>query len=782
MKWFPVLMLLFATVLLSAKPLALIVKGKGGSPELDREIEHYCSDLKVWLETHRNTEVRICTTPAEVKNELERRPADSPNDGTTLFLFGHGSTNSRRAALSMREGRLTVAALNAMLQKTPCDAIYLFNTMSAPFLDALAAPGRFIVAATDSERQLNPPRYPAFFVQALKQLGPGRKPTDYLSLAGELTRKFYESHKLAVIENSQYFDGREKHSYPFRADPLATVTQKPAEPSQKNFKAPEQQKLTIHPATGETRKRIADAKRLAERYGGYPAFYADRAVSALLNADKTARISIRDSLYFLTESGCEQFAVPRAGGSDPVRLIYPDGRFLQIESGAVPTPEPGSLLEFTRVHHIRVSGHLPEFQTSIPVQSRLPVANHSFKQSGETERYRIKHYHLENQQLAPIIPEPDSVRQTGRTVITTLPSWTEFLAWSHRMMDRSMTLDDSAKTFTDQLLAGAENDREKVRRIYRYLNDLRYVTTPLGAAAFRPQAVGDIIRNRYGDCKDKASALAAICAHAGIRAERVLVMRGGDIDPSFPSWQFNHMLAYVPSLNLWLDATDGLTPFGDLPPGDHGTTGLVVDSDGVKFRKIESAQNIGRFERAIVREGQRVTVRTKQSGVFDYAFRRNMKYQTPETRGNLFAAVLDSALPFAVPEHTQVAPLTEVNGESAYTLTAVPAKELPPQFDLPPELLRPFSAERIFAPRRLFDGRDWEISLSLAGFPVKTLDLQRKTPHCTLLFHSEGERASIRVSGKGAPSISPEEYSAIRGHLREFRIHLRGIIREEPQT
>ena len=47
-----------------------------------------------------------------------------------------------------------------------------------------------------------------------------------------------------------------------------------------------------------------------------------------------------------------------------------------------------------------------------------------------------------------------------------------------------------------------------------------------------------MLRNGFGDCKDKASALAAMCAYAGIRAERVLVNRGGVADPNFPFLHF----------------------------------------------------------------------------------------------------------------------------------------------------------------------------------------------------------------------------------------------------
>ena len=731
-------LLLVSVVHLQAKPVALFVIGRAGSPELEQEIEHTSRELGAWYRKHRNAEVRICRTADALRKEFSRLTEEKNGGNTDLFLFGHASANGKRVTLSMKGGRLSAAELDTLLRKTPCKTVFLFNTMSAPFLDVLRKPGRILVSATDSDRQLNPPRYPHFFLQALKELGPEKPLTDSLSRAGDLTRQFYESHKLAITENSQYFDGQEKHSHPFRSTlpALARTVPEPKEGKPEKPPRPRAPRAVadsaIQPASEETRKRIADAQKLARRYTDYPAFLVRRDISAILNPDQTARIRIADTFYFQTVSGCKRFAPANNPSAIPARLIDPDGRFQRIGRGPIPTPRPGSLLEITREQTLRPTGHLPDFHAVIPVQAPLPIASHTFRTSGAAERYRIRKYHLDKPELAPIPSGRPAVGSRARIVITTLPSWEEFLAWSRRMTDRAMTLDPDAQRFTDTLLQGARSEREKVRRIYTFLNDLRYVTIPLGAAAFRPRSASAVIRDRSGDCKDKASALAAMCARAGIRVERVLVQRGGTIDPDFPSWQFNHMLAYVPSLDLWLDATDG--------------------------------------------NGSSLEIGTHCTGLFDYAFRRRRNTLLPETERNFFASILESTIPTAELKSWTVS-AGESDGSTRYTLQALsPQKgETPlPAPDLPAELLRNFSAERISSPIRLFDGRDWEIILRLE-FPGSKLSWKRESGPVRLRLESNDDATTLTLSGKGNSALTPEEYAAVRKDLQEMRRILRSI-------
>jgi hypothetical protein len=119
--------------------------------------------------------------------------------------------------------------------------------------------------------------------------------------------------------------------------------------------------------------------------------------------------------------------------------------------------------------------------------------------------------------------------------------------------------------------------------------------------------------------------------------------RGGSSDLKFPSWQFNHAIAYFPDVpgypnGLWLDATDPDTPFGTLPPGDANRPALVFFADGAHFEPVKAARE---EDNVCVREwrvhplsdgsveGEWVE---ENRGIFAYAARRAWKSRSPGFR------------------------------------------------------------------------------------------------------------------------------------------------------
>jgi hypothetical protein len=61
----------------------------------------------------------------------------------------------------------------------------------------------------------------------------------------------------------------------------------------------------------------------------------------------------------------------------------------------------------------------------------------------------------------------------------------------------------------------------------------------------------------------------------------------GEIDPDAYSVQlFNHAVAYVPDLDLFLDGTVEYAAPGELPPDDQGAVAFTVDADGKVTRRI----------------------------------------------------------------------------------------------------------------------------------------------------------------------------------------------------
>ena len=76
--------------------------------------------------------------------------------------------------------------------------------------------------------------------------------------------------------------------------------------------------------------------------------------------------------------------------------------------------------------------------------------------------------------------------------------------------------------------------------------NIRYVGIEIGIGGLQPHTADDVFRNRYGDCKDKATLLRAMLENVGIHSTWVLVdTRRGFVDPKVPSVDGNHAIAAI---------------------------------------------------------------------------------------------------------------------------------------------------------------------------------------------------------------------------------------------
>lgn len=112
------------------------------------------------------------------------------------------------------------------------------------------------------------------------------------------------------------------------------------------------------------------------------------------------------------------------------------------------------------------------------------------------------------------------------------------------------------------------------------VSQTRYVGLEFGIHGFKPYRVDDVLRRRFGDCKDKAGLLHALLSSLGIDSRIVLLRmkRLGRIPESPASLAvFNHAILHVPDLDLWLDGTASHTGSRELPGEDRGASVLVVN-------------------------------------------------------------------------------------------------------------------------------------------------------------------------------------------------------------
>ena len=136
------------------------------------------------------------------------------------------------------------------------------------------------------------------------------------------------------------------------------------------------------------------------------------------------------------------------------------------------------------------------------------------------------------------------------------------------------------------LTASLTDPDAKIRAIYEFVQSkINYVAISLDIGGWQPHASGDVLKYRYGDCKDKATLMIAMLRALGITANSVSINTRDDGLPDMdsPGLIFNHAIVAVPRAEggyLFLDPTSTDAPFGDLPWQDQGVPVVVVKEDG----------------------------------------------------------------------------------------------------------------------------------------------------------------------------------------------------------
>lgn len=124
-----------------------------------------------------------------------------------------------------------------------------------------------------------------------------------------------------------------------------------------------------------------------------------------------------------------------------------------------------------------------------------------------------------------------------------------------------------------QIVGAATSEREKARLIYEWVSrNITYAGNCIGTGAVVPRDQAVVLDNKMGDCKDHATLLQAMWAAAGIASEQVLVNAGNtyELPKTAVVSMVNHAMNYIPSLQLYVDATAKEVPFGLLPDSAWG--------------------------------------------------------------------------------------------------------------------------------------------------------------------------------------------------------------------
>lgn len=198
-------------------------------------------------------------------------------------------------------------------------------------------------------------------------------------------------------------------------------------------------------------------------------------------------------------------------------------------------------------------------------------------------------WRFEAKNVPRVVPEPNMpgwAEVSATLHLSTYQTWEQVGRYWWGLVREQLTPNDELKRTVDKVLNGIDRkDTSKVvSAIYSFVvTNTRYVALEFGIHGFKPYRVDRVLARRFGDCKDKASLIVAMLKLAGVDARLVLLrMRHlGRLGPEPASLAaFNHAIAWVPSLQLWLDGTAEFHGPRELPSSDRVANVLVVEPDG----------------------------------------------------------------------------------------------------------------------------------------------------------------------------------------------------------
>jgi hypothetical protein len=168
-----------------------------------------------------------------------------------------------------------------------------------------------------------------------------------------------------------------------------------------------------------------------------------------------------------------------------------------------------------------------------------------------------------------------------RLVVSTFDDYGAFaLAVRNRASPRQAEPTPAIDALAARLVAGLRGRRDKALAL---ANWVRKNIDHVGAGGFKEgaaHAANSVLARRHGDSEDHASLLAALLLAAGIDSSAALV--NGEhayrISQTPAPSLLNHMIVYVPGLDLFLDTTAKSTAAGYLPPPMLGKPALLIAS------------------------------------------------------------------------------------------------------------------------------------------------------------------------------------------------------------
>lgn len=225
------------------------------------------------------------------------------------------------------------------------------------------------------------------------------------------------------------------------------------------------------------------------------------------------------------------------------------------------------------------------------------------------DRNNTYSWELRNVEALPDEPDSEPYKDVAKYVILGVQrdNWNELTKnyWS-LIYDRFDYRSHEIKQLAESIVANAKTERDSIEAIYQYTQrKYRYVAISIGESGYIPHYSDEIIKNKYGDCKDMTVLNVVLLKSLGIDAKPALVKTrsSGRFHQGIIRMNFNHMITKVETKDgkiYWLDSIGSSCPLDEIYSSIEGATPLVINEDGTSSIDLipASTNRDNRFSRS----------------------------------------------------------------------------------------------------------------------------------------------------------------------------------------
>ena len=324
------------------------------------------------------------------------------------------------------------------------------------------------------------------------------------------------------------------------------------------------------------------------------------------------RVKLRGARVYRADGRIDEAIESGQGAAnDPSIAMYTSGRTYYVR---FPRLEPNDVVELRyRVDDVARQNDFGDyFGDLVQLQSPVPTAHAEYvisvpktrklkteivglpsaKQT-VTEKDNQRIYRFVADDIPAIVPEPAMPpwrEILGHVHVSTYENWKDLGVWYWGLAKDQFDLDDDTRKIAHDISADAKTDLDKVKAVYGWVTkNTRYVALEFGIYGYKPRRCVQTVARGWGDCKDKATVIVTMLEELGVDATIVALRtrRNGEFNSKLASLApFDHAIAYVPSLDLFLDGTAEHTGALELPAGDLGAMGLLINEGASKLVRL----------------------------------------------------------------------------------------------------------------------------------------------------------------------------------------------------